>query len=88
MAPNEVTKKEVPHLIPIIFDASTKLVGLPRFYVGDFVRISKADLPFSKGYKPTFTNEVFEIYNIPTTNPPTYSLIEASQEPVKGKFMN
>ena len=34
----------------------------------------------------TFTNEVFAIYDIPTTNPPTYSLIEASQEPVKGKF--
>ena len=50
------------------------------------MQISKVDLPFRKGYKQTFTNEVFEIYNIPTTNPPTYSLIDASQEPVKGKF--
>ena len=56
------------------------------FDVGEFVRISKADLPFRKGYKQTFTKEVFEIYDIPTTNPPTYSLIDASQEPVKGKF--
>ena len=48
--------------------------------------ISKADLPFRNGYKQTFTNEVFEIYDIPTTNPPTYSLIDPTQEPVKGKF--
>ena len=86
LAPNKVTKKDVPDLISLIFNASAKLVRRPKFYVGDFVRISKADLPFRKGYKQTFTNEVFEIYDIPTTNPPTYSLIDASQEPVKRKF--
>ena len=61
LMPNKVTKKDVPYLISSIFDASTKLVRRPKFYVGDFVRISKADLPFRKGYKQTFTNEVFEI---------------------------
>ena len=86
LAPNKVTKKDVPYLISLIFDASTKLVGPPKFYVGDFVRISKEDLPFRKGYKQTFNNEVFEVYDIPTTNPPTYSLIDAFQEPVKRKF--
>ena len=86
LAPNKVTKKDVPYLISLIFNDSAKLVCRPKFYVGVFVRISKADLPFRKGYKQTFTNEVFEIYDIPTTNPPTYSLIDASQEPVKGKF--
>ena len=86
LAPNKVTKKDVPYLISLIFDASTKLFRRPKFYVRDFVRISKADLHFRKGYKQTFTNEVFEIYDIPTTNPPTYSLIDASHEPVKRKF--
>ena len=86
MAPNKVTKKDVPYLISLIFITSAKLVCRPKFYVGDFVRISKADLSFRKGYKQTFTNEVFEIYDIPTTNPPPYSLIDATQEPVKGKF--
>ena len=86
LVPNNVTKKDVPHLISLIFDASTKLVRLPKFYFGDFVRISKADLPFRKGYKQTFTNEFLEIYDIPTTNPPNYSLIDSTQEPVKGKF--
>ena len=79
-------KKDVPYLISLIFDDSANLVRRPKFSVGDFVGISKADLPLRKGYKQTFTNEVFEIYDIPTTNPPTYSLIDATQEPVKRKF--
>ena len=81
-----MTKKDVPYLISLVFSTSAKLVRRPKFYVGDFGRISKADPPFRKGYKQAFTNEVFEIYDIPNTNPPTYSLIDATQEPVKGKF--
>ena len=56
------------------------------FYVSDFVRISTADLTLRKRYKQTFTYKVFEIYDIPKTNPPTYILLDASQELVKGKF--
>ena len=70
----------------LIFNTSAKLVRRAKLYVGDFVRLSKEDLPFRKGCKQTFTNKVFEIYDIPTTNHPTYILIGASQEPVKGKF--
>ena len=86
LAPNKVTKKDVRYLISLIFNDSANLVRRPKFYVGDFVRISNADLPFRKGYKQTFTKKVFEIYDIPTTNSPTYGLIDASQEPVKWKF--
>ena len=86
LAPNKVKKKDVPYLLSLIFNRSAKIVRRPKFYVGDFVRISKADFPFRKEYEQTLTNEVFEIYAIPTTNPPTYSLIDASQEPLKGKF--
>ena len=34
----------------------------------------------------TFTNEVLENSNIPTTNHPDYSLIDPSQELVKAEF--
>ena len=81
-----MTKKDVPYMLSLTFNASATLVRQPKFCVEDFVRISKADLPFGKGYKQTFTNKFFEIYDTPTTNPLTYSLIDASQEPVKGKF--
>ena len=46
MAPNKMTTKDVPYLISLIFNASAKLNRRPNFYVGDFVRISKADLLF------------------------------------------
>ena len=36
--------------------------------------ISKYDLPFRKGYKPQFTQEVFEIVAITSRKPPTYTM--------------
>ena len=39
-----------------------------KFKVGDRVRISKNDIPFRKGYKPQFTDEIFEISAISTKN--------------------
>ena len=86
IAPNKVTKKDVPYLLSLNASASEKLVSRPKFRIGDFVRISKIDLPFRKGYKQTFTDEVFEVYDIPTINPPTYSLIDSNQNPISGKF--
>ena len=86
IAPNKVTKKDVPYLLSLNASASEKIVSRPKFRIGDFVRISKIDLPFRKGYKQTFTNEVFEVYDIPTINPPTYSLIDSNQNPISGKF--
>ena len=86
LAPNKVTKKHVPALVSLIANSSSKLVQKPKFYVGDYVRIAKTDLPFRKGYKQIFTDEVFEVVAIPTVNPPTYSLIDAEKEEISGKF--
>ena len=57
-----------------------------KVYVGDFVRISKIDTPFQKCCKQSYSDEVFEIFDIPTRNPPTYNLIDADREPREGKF--
>ena len=35
LAPNKVTKKDVPYLISLIFNDSSNLVRRPKFYVGD-----------------------------------------------------
>ena len=86
LAPNKVTKKNVPYLISLIFNTSAKIVRRSKFCVGDFCAKNQKRIFFRKGYKQTFTNKVFESYDVPTTNPPTYSLIDAYQEPVKGKF--
>ena len=86
LAPNKVTRKHVPALISLIANISSKLAQKPKFYVGDYVRIAKTDLPFTKGYKQIFTDKSFEIVAIPTVNPPTYSLIDAEKEEISGNF--
>ena len=63
-----------------------KLVRRPKFYVGDYVRLAKVDIPFRKGYEQSFTDEVFEVFEIPTRNPPTNNLIDPNREPIEGKF--
>ena len=84
LAPNKVTKKDVPRLVSL--SAQTIKFQRPKFYVGDFVRIVKKDEAFRKGYKQSFTDEVFEVESLATFNPPTYSLIDANGEKIEGKF--
>ena len=83
---NKVTKRDVPHLISLRVEQSQKLNRQPKLYVGDFVRLAKTDIPFRKEYKQSFTDEIFEIFDVPTRNPPTYNLIDANKEPIEGKF--
>ena len=58
----------------------------PQFKIGDSVRISKFDLPFRKGYKPQFTQEVSEIVAISSRKPPTYTIKDEQDEIIRGKF--
>ena len=84
LAPNEVTKKNVPRLVSMT--ANTANFQKPKFYIGDFVRIVKKEETFGTGDKESFTDEVFEIASIPTLQPPTYSPIDADKEVILGKF--
>ena len=86
LAQNKVTKKDVPLLISLRAEQSLKLVRRPKLFVGDYERLAKVDIPFRKGYKQSFTDEVFEVFDIPTRNPPTYNLIDSNREPIEGKF--
>ena len=58
----------------------------PQFKIGDRDRISKYDLPFRKGYKPQFTQKVFEIVEISSRKPPTYTIKDEQDEIIRGKF--
>ena len=57
-----------------------------QFKIGDRVRISKYDLPFRKGYKPQYTQEVFEIVAISSRKPPTYTKKDEQDEIIRGNF--
>ena len=85
-APNKVTNKDVPYLISLRVEQSQKIVRQPKLFVGNFVGLAKIEIPFRKGYKQSFTDEIFERFDVPTRNPPTYNLIDANKEPIEGKF--
>ena len=58
----------------------------PKYKVGDKVRISKYKHIFEKGYKPSWTAEVFTIYKVKDTTPITYILKDERDEIIKGGF--
>ena len=58
----------------------------PKLQIGDKVRISRYDLPLRKGYKPQFTQEVFEIVAIASGKPPTCTMKNEQAETIRGKF--
>ena len=86
LSPNKVFKKHEPFLISLIVQNSAALLRKPRLTTGDYVRIAKPDIPFRKGYKQNYTNEVFEIDRIATLSPPSYNLIDVEGEKISGKF--
>ena len=61
----------------------------PRFKIGDKVRVKIRRNTFTRGYQDTFTEEVFQIFNINTVLPRvTYTLSELDDEAkkVEGTF--
>ena len=63
------------------------LSSKPRFKVGDKVRISKSKRKvFDKGYTPNWTEEVFLVDKIQSTNPITYRLKDLNNEEIQGSF--
>ena len=61
---------------------------IPKFKVGDKVRISKVKMVFDKGYLPNYTYEIFTVSEIKATNPITYKLKDYNNEEIKGSFYN
>lgn len=89
------TKHSTIAMKPINVNKNTKisvydfLKTVPRkrkFRLGDPVRISKYKTIFEKGYKPSWSTELFKIVKVNVTNPPTYMLESSEGEPIKGCF--
>ena len=58
----------------------------PKFSVGDKVRISKKKKTFEKGYTTRWTEEIFTIFEVKLTSPPTYKIVDLNGEEIKGTF--
>ena len=64
-----------------------QLSSKPRFKVGDKVRISKYKRKiFGKRYTPNWTEEIFLVHKIQSTNPITYRLKDLNNEGIQGNF--
>ena len=55
---------------------------LPKFHVGDEVRIVRKKGTFEKGFTPNWT-EVLTITAVKGTRPPTYTIEDTLGEPVQ-----
>ena len=64
-----------------------QLSSKPKFKVGDKVRISEFKRKvFDKGYTPNWTEQIFMIDKIQSTNPITYRLKDLNNEEIQGSF--
>ena len=79
-------KVKNPNLLSILYSKPLREYWKPKFSIGDRVRISQFDLPFRRGYKPLFTEEVFENVAMSSTKPPTYTTKNEQDEILHGKF--
>ena len=86
MAPSKVEKKHVLKLIAMKQRSSLSKEKVPRYKVGDKVRIASRNVPFRKGYLQQFTNEVFKIVQVFSSHPPAYVLRDKQGEEIQGKF--
>ena len=83
LAPKEVRKCDVPYLISL---QNTNTPLRPKFHIGQQVRIKRKIETFHRGYRIQFTEEVFTIATVQTLNPPTYTIRDANNQLILGKF--
>ena len=73
--------------VPCILTYMEQLASKLKFKVGDKVRISKYKRKiFDKGYTPNWTEEIFLVDKIQSTNPITYRLKDLNNEEIQGSF--
>ena len=88
LTPKEASKKknELTVWRNLYPDRYKKYDIIPKFSVGDEVRITKKKKVFEKGYTTRWTEEIFTITEIQDTNPVTYKLADLQGEEIKGTF--
>lgn len=85
MSPNEVNKSNEQEILRTVYRFSPRLAK-PKYKVGDSVRISKERMVFSKGYRATFSSEVFTIHQVLSTTPITYKITDLNNRLILGCF--
>ena len=84
MAPSEVNATNQEDVWQRLYGHES--VGIPKYRVGDCVRISKAKRQFKKGYMANWTEELFTIVDAHRSEPPVYRLVDGHGERLAGIF--
>lgn len=58
----------------------------PKYKVGDSVRISRIKGIFEKGYLPNWSEELYKVYKVNKSEPPTYLLKDLKDDKIEGAF--
>ena len=58
----------------------------PKFKVGGYVRISKYETIFAKGYMPNWSEDIFVIKKVKNTVPRTYAINDLNDEEIISTF--
>ena len=65
---------------------TNKNKNFSNFQKGDKVRVSKTRMPFDKGYKANWSEEIFTIIRVLYSNPPRYTLADADNDEINGSY--
>ena len=88
MSPTKASNKPNESIVWNHLNSDTTEPHKSKFKVGNRVRISKKRTTFENGYKPNWTEEVFEIVDIQNTNPGTCKVIDFNGEPVNRSYQS
>lgn len=86
MKPADVRKKDEKYLLDNIYKIEPRKKVVPKYKVGDNVRVSKQKTVFTKGYTQSWSNEIFTIRKVQNTIPATYLLNDYEGNPILGGF--
>ena len=86
MKPADVNKSNKDQVWLTLYGYGLGDFPLPKFRIGDMVRISKYKNIFKKGYEANFTEEIFKVVKVFRGDPNMYEKEGHEGEPVIGKF--
>lgn len=84
--PIDVNKQNEQEVLLKILKSRSHKIYKSKFNVGDKVRISLRFKHMTKGYWPRWSNEIYTVWKVQHTNPPTYILKDFKGEVLKGGF--
>lgn len=86
MAPNQVSSENEKQLLETVYNYKIVDKQKQKFFVNDYVRISRYKSVFEKGYLHNWSYEIFQVLKVQNTIPITYFLKDYKNESIAGAF--